>query len=151
MNAKQKILIVDDRKENLVALRQVFREVEAETARALGEVQKHAKLRGFRPGKAPATIIRKEFSGDIRKQVMESLIPKYLQKQFEAENLNVVGTPDIEDVHFHEGEPLRFTAKALKNATDSVKPINPSLSINTTLSASPSKHIAISRLLSFKY
>ena len=34
-----------------------------------------------------------------------------MQKQFEAENLNVVGTPDIEDVHFHEGEPLRFTAK----------------------------------------
>jgi trigger factor len=68
-------------------------------------------LRGFRPGKAPVSIIRKEFAGDIRKQVMESLIPKHLHKQFEAENLNVVGTPDIEDVHFHEGEPLRFTAK----------------------------------------
>jgi trigger factor len=87
------------------------REVEAETARALGEAQKHAKLRGFRPGRAPVSIIRKEFAGDIRKQVIESLIPKFLQKQFEAENLNVVGTPDIEDVHFHEGEPLRFTAK----------------------------------------
>ena len=86
-------------------------EVEAETARALGEVQKRARLRGFRPGKAPVSMIRKEFAGDIRKQVMESLVPKYLQKQFEAENLNVVGTPDIEDVHFHDGEPLRFTAK----------------------------------------
>jgi trigger factor len=86
------------------------REVEAETARALEHVQKRAKLRGFRPGKAPVSIIRKEFAGDIRQQVMESLIPKYLKKQFEAENLNVVGTPDIQDVHFHEGEPLRFTA-----------------------------------------
>jgi trigger factor len=86
-------------------------EVEAETARALGEVQKRAKLRGFRPGKAPVSIIRKEFAGDIRQQVMESLIPKHLQELFEAENLNVVGTPDIEDVHFHDGEPLRFTAK----------------------------------------
>jgi trigger factor len=86
-------------------------EVEAETARALDHVQKRAKLRGFRPGKAPVSIVRKEFAGDIRQQVIESLIPKCLQKQFEAENLNVVGTPDIEDVHFHEGEPLRFTAK----------------------------------------
>ena len=85
--------------------------MEAETARALEHVQKRAKLRGFRPGRAPVSIIRKEFAGDIRQKVMESLIPKYLQKQFEAENLNVVGTPDIEDVHFHEGEPLRFTAK----------------------------------------
>ena len=56
-------------------------------------------------------MIRKQFAGDIRKRVLESLIPKYLDKQFEAENLKVVGTPDIRDVHFHEGEPLRFTAE----------------------------------------
>ena len=56
-------------------------------------------------------MIRKQFAGDIRQQVLESLIPKYLQKQFEAENLNVVGTPDITDVHFHDGEPLRFKAE----------------------------------------
>ncbi len=87
------------------------KEVELETSRVAEGVQKRAKLRGFRPGKAPASIIRKEFSGDIRQQVLENLIPKYLQKQFEAENLNPVGTPDIKDVHFHEGEPLRFTAE----------------------------------------
>ena len=56
-------------------------------------------------------MIRKQFAGDIQQQVLENLIPKTLQKQFEAENLNVVGTPDISDVHFHEGEPLRFKAE----------------------------------------
>jgi trigger factor len=86
-------------------------EVETETSRVIADVQQRAKLPGFRPGKAPATLIRKQFAGDIRQRVMESLIPKYLQKQFEAENLNVVGTPDIKDVHFHDGEPLRFKAE----------------------------------------
>ena len=86
-------------------------EVETETSRVIADVQQRAKLPGFRPGKAPATLIRKQFAGDIRQRVMENLIPKYLQKQFEAENLNVVGTPDIKDVHFHEGEPLRFKAE----------------------------------------
>ena len=86
-------------------------EVETETDRVTTDVQKRAKLPGFRPGKAPATLIRKQFAGDIRQKVLESLIPKYLQKQFEAENLNVVGTPDIRDVHFHTGEPLRFKAE----------------------------------------
>src|SRR5215831_18428821 len=86
-------------------------EVETETSRVIADVQQRAKLPGFRPGKAPATLIRKQFSGDIRQRVLESLIPKYLQKQFEAENLNVVGTPDIRDVHFHTGEPLRFKAE----------------------------------------
>jgi trigger factor len=86
-------------------------EVESETSRVTTDIQKRAKLPGFRPGKAPASLIRKQFSGDIRQQVLENLIPKYLQKQFEAENLNVVGRPDVSDVHFHEGEPLRFKAQ----------------------------------------
>jgi trigger factor len=86
-------------------------EVESETNRVAADVQTRAKLPGFRPGKVPPSLIRKQFAADIRKKVLESLIPKYLQKQFEAENLNVVGTPDISDVHFHEGEPLRFKAE----------------------------------------
>jgi trigger factor len=86
-------------------------EVESETSRAAMDVQKRARLPGFRPGKAPQSLIRKQFAGDIRQKVLESLIPKYLHKQFEADNLKVVGTPDISDVHFHEGEPLRFKAE----------------------------------------
>jgi trigger factor len=86
-------------------------EVEAETSRVTEDVQKRAKLRGFRPGKAPISIIRKEFGGDIRQRVLESLIPKHLEKEFETSNLNVVGQPDIKDVHFHDGEQLRFTAE----------------------------------------
>jgi trigger factor len=86
-------------------------EVESETGRVMADVQKRAKLPGFRPGKAPASLIRKQFAGDIRQRVLESLIPKFLHKQFEAENLSVVGTPDITDVHLHDGEPLRFKAE----------------------------------------
>ncbi len=86
-------------------------EVEAETGRAVAKVQQRAKLPGFRPGKAPASIIRQHFASDIRKQVLESLIPKYLQNRFEAEDLKVVGQPDITDVHLDAGEPLRFKAE----------------------------------------
>jgi trigger factor len=86
-------------------------EVETETTRVVADVQKKAKLPGFRPGKAPATIIRKQFASDIRQQVVENLIPKALQKQIDAENLNVVGRPDISDLHFHAGEPLKFKAE----------------------------------------
>jgi trigger factor len=86
-------------------------EVESETGRVAAEVQKRAKIPGFRPGKVPSSLVRKQFAGEIRKKVMESLIPKYLQQQIEAENLNVVSRPDVSDVHFHDGEPLRFKAE----------------------------------------
>lgn len=85
-------------------------EVESETDRAVTEVQKRARIPGFRPGKVPAGIIRRQYAGEIRQKVMETLIPKALQQQFENENLSVVGTPDVSDVHFHDGEPLRFKA-----------------------------------------
>jgi trigger factor len=85
-------------------------DVASETNRVTEDVQKRAKLPGFRPGKVPASIIRKTFAGDIRQKVLESIIPRFLSQQFAADNLNVVGTPDISDVHFHEGEPLRFKA-----------------------------------------
>jgi trigger factor len=86
-------------------------DVESEKSRVAADVQKRAKLPGFRPGKVPTSLVLKTFAGEIRQQVLEALIPKYLQKQFEAENLNPVGTPDISDIHFHEGEPLRFKAE----------------------------------------
>jgi len=86
-------------------------EVESETERVVADVMKRAKLPGFRPGKVPVSLVKKQFASEIRKRVMESLIPKFLQKQFEAENLNVVGTPDVKDVHFHPGEPLTFKAE----------------------------------------
>ena len=86
-------------------------EVEQETGRVVEKVQQRAKLPGFRPGKIPAAIIRKQFSGEILQKVLESLIPKYLKQGFEAEDLTPVSQPDITDVHVHEGEPLRFKAE----------------------------------------
>ena len=47
--------------------------VENETERVVNSFQQRAKLPGFRPGKAPAGLIRKQFEGDIRQQVLENL------------------------------------------------------------------------------
>ncbi len=86
-------------------------EIAGETDRVVGELQKKVKLPGFRPGKAPAGLIRSKFSGQVRQDVLESLVPKALQRKFQEEGLQVVGTPNVRDLHFHEGEPLRFKAE----------------------------------------
>lgn len=86
-------------------------EVENETGRVINDIQKKARLPGFRPGKAPTNLIRRQFEGSIREQVLNNLLPKRLKEEFEREDLHVVGTPDITDVQFNEGEPLRFKAE----------------------------------------
>jgi len=85
--------------------------VESETERVVSTFQQRAKLPGFRPGKAPPGLIRKQFEGDIRQKVLENLVPKFLERELEKHDLRIVGTPDISDVHFHHGEPLRFKAE----------------------------------------
>jgi trigger factor len=85
--------------------------VDQETAKAVESFQKRARIPGFRPGKAPASLIRKHFEGDIRQQVFENLVPRFLDEQIKQENLQPVARPDIVDVHFHAGEPIRFKAE----------------------------------------
>lgn len=85
--------------------------VEAETEKVTKNIQGKAKLPGFRPGKVPASLVRRTFAGDIRQKVLENLVPRFFDEKAKEENLRVVGTPSISDVHFHDGEPVRFKAQ----------------------------------------
>src|SRR5580704_18262238 len=86
-------------------------EIARETDRVVADIQQKAKLPGFRPGKAPASLIRTKFSKQVREDVLENLLPKYFKQKVEEEHLEVVGRPNVKDVHFHSGEPLRFKAE----------------------------------------
>ena len=86
-------------------------EIARETDRVVADIQQKARLPGFRPGKAPASLIRTKFSKQVRDDVLENLLPKYFRQKVEEEHLEVVGRPNVKDVHFHEGEPLRFKAE----------------------------------------
>ncbi len=85
--------------------------VETETGKVAKTFQEKARMPGFRPGKVPANIVRKTFASDIRQKVLENLVPVFFNAKAKEENLRVVGTPSISDVHFHDGEPLRFKAQ----------------------------------------
>src|ERR1700678_811615 len=86
-------------------------EIARETDRVVADIQQKAKLPGFRPGKAPASLIRTKFSKQVRDDVLENLLPKYFKQKVEEEHLEVVGRPNVKDVHFHDGEPLVFKAE----------------------------------------
>jgi trigger factor len=85
-------------------------EVAQETERAVNALREKVRLPGFRPGKVPADLVRSRFAGDVREDVIRSLVPKHFQQRAEELSLKVVGTPDVRDVHFHAGEPLTFKA-----------------------------------------
>ena len=66
------------------------------------------RLPGFRPGKAPAAIIRKRFGPAIREEALNSLLNEAYKEVLEREKIQPAGQPRVEHVHFHEGQPLTF-------------------------------------------
>jgi trigger factor len=86
-------------------------EVDQETEKVIADLQKKVRLPGFRPGKAPASLIRSRFESDIRKDVLDRILPRYFNRKVEEDHLQVVGSPQVVDVHFHKGEPLKFKAE----------------------------------------
>src|SRR3984957_11664779 len=86
-------------------------EVDKETERVVAEIQKKVKLPGFRPGHAPLSLVKTRFAGDIRQDVLEQLVPRFFRAAAEKDHLQVVGAPDVSEVHFHAGEPLKFKAE----------------------------------------
>jgi trigger factor len=80
------------------------------TEKVARDLAKVARVPGFRPGKAPVTLIRRRFAEDIQGEVVQSLVPEYLEKALGEKKLIPVTRPAVDKVDFKEGEPLRFRA-----------------------------------------
>jgi trigger factor len=85
-------------------------EVEQAKERVTNSIKQRVRLPGFRPGKAPVSMIRSRFEGEIRNEVLELLLPQAFRDRVQKDDLKVVGTPDITDLQFEPGQPIRFKA-----------------------------------------
>ena len=85
-------------------------EVERARARVTDSIRQRVRLPGFRPGKAPVTMIQSRFESDIRTEVLEQLLPQAFRERVAKEELKVVGQPNISDLKYEAGQPIRFKA-----------------------------------------
>jgi trigger factor len=86
-------------------------QVEKTEEQVTENIKGRVRLPGFRPGKAPKSLIKSRYQSEIRSEVIETLVPKAFRERVAKEELKVVGTPDISDLHFEPGEPIRFKAQ----------------------------------------
>lgn len=73
-------------------------------------LKKEASIPGFRPGKAPLSIIKTRFGKDAREEVGITLIKEAIADVIEDSKLRPVTPPDIPAFDFKEGESLKFKA-----------------------------------------
>ena len=77
-------------------------------AKALKYYVQRARLPGFRPGKAPAAVVRKRFGDAIRQSVLEEVIRESWETARTSESLKPITDPSIRNLKFEDGSPIEF-------------------------------------------
>lgn len=77
-----------------------------------GKLAKTAKIKGFRPGKAPRSVVVQLFSKDVKNEVASNLVEEGLVAAVRQHELPVVSNAMIEKIPpIEDGKPLAFTAR----------------------------------------
>lgn len=77
-----------------------------------GRLQKTARVKGFRPGKAPRSVLQQLFAKDVRAELVGSLVEESLIEAVKKHEIPVVSNAVMEKAPtFSDGQPLAFTAK----------------------------------------
>jgi trigger factor len=71
-------------------------EVSNQFERGLAEVQKTAKLKGFRPGNVPISVIKQFYGEDVRHRLYHRLIDTAFDEAIREQKLRAVGAPKVE-------------------------------------------------------
>ena len=85
-------------------------DVQKAVERVAKEFARVAKIPGFRPGKAPVTLIRRRFADDIKGEVLQSLVPEQIDKAVKDQKLVPITQPQVDKVDFAENGPVKFHA-----------------------------------------
>jgi trigger factor len=89
-----------------VAIEAPVEEVDKAFARVVREYKKYAKIPGFRAGKVPETVVRKRFAEQIKKDVVEALLPVRFQAAIAAAGVTPISQPQLTKLTLEEGQPL---------------------------------------------
>ncbi|WP_396214440.1 trigger factor [Gemmatimonas sp.] len=66
------------------------------------------RLPGFRPGKAPPSMVRKKFPEAVRQEAIELVINEAFREAIEREGLKLAAQPHVHDLKSEPGQPLEF-------------------------------------------
>lgn len=85
-------------------------QIEQAVDERLKQVSRTAKLKGFRPGKAPIKVIRQQFGAQVRQEVLSDLMQSSFSQAITEQKLNPAAGPRIEPISAGPGEDLKYRA-----------------------------------------
>ena len=95
--------------------KEVHVEVPAETVQdkvndIYQRISREAKLPGFRKGKAPLDVIKKQYKSNVREEMVQHQLPEFFRTALIDNKIDPVAQPQITHLQFEEGAPMKFVA-----------------------------------------
>jgi trigger factor len=85
-------------------------QIDGEVAQRLNKISRTARLKGFRPGKAPIAVIRQQYGDQVHGEVINDLMRASFSEAVQREKLNPAGGPRIEPIALEPGKDLKYAA-----------------------------------------
>lgn len=84
--------------------------VTKELSSAYTDLNQRVRIPGFRPGKAPRSLLEQRYAATVEEDVIRRLVPDYYQRAIKETGLRPVELPTIEKIEMKKNAPLSFTA-----------------------------------------
>jgi trigger factor len=84
-------------------------ELSGEVEKRLDEMGKTARLPGFRPGKVPKSLLKKQYGQALMGEIVERRVNESSQKTIDERGLRPAAQPKVEITKFEEGQDLEFS------------------------------------------
>ena len=89
----------------------------------LKELSKTVNLKGFRPGKVPSNVIKRQFGKAIYSEVLEKILQETSAQAIKEKNIKVAGQPKLDLKSHGEDKDLNYTLEIDELPSIKIKPL----------------------------
>ena len=83
--------------------------IEEKLSTRLNELSKTVNIKGFRPGKVPVDVLKRQFGKAVYGEVLEKILKETSTKALEEKKIKVAGQPKLNIKSYGEGKDLDYT------------------------------------------
>ena len=97
--------------------------IDKKIASRLEELSKTVNMKGFRPGKVPVDVLKRQFGKAVYGEVLENILKETSTKAIEDKKMKVAGQPKLDLTSHGEGKDLQYTLEVDELPNIKLQPI----------------------------
>ena len=90
----------------------------------LNELSKTVNIKGFRPGKVPVDVLKRQFGKAVYGEVLEKILKETSTQALEEKKIKVAGQPKLDLKSYGEGKDLNYTLEIDELPSIKLKPLD---------------------------